>query len=306
MTDDGTHEDQWFDGDIDFTIAKGVSDPELLPALRDYFVGRVESRIEIDRTELNRCIDCHKLSKSDAESLFAGLVLNGVANQKGSGPSFADYSFTVECEAAARILESQWIARAVLEEAGVTEKTSKSPHVKLTATFPPGIHGGKVTDVRPLSSDLRKLFFDADSVVRIANPYFDPNPSVVGDIASLANRGVTTKILTRETESASSKLVSALNGVYEGIDPENRYRLRVRDLYERDDETGRQAYATHAKVVIADRDLCYLGSANLTDTSLSNNFELGVILRGERVETAIQVFDTVFDFARDVELPLED
>jgi cardiolipin synthase/putative cardiolipin synthase len=161
-----------------------------------------------------------------------------------------------------------------------------------------------MTDVRPLSSDLRKLFFDADSVVRIANPYFDPNPSVVGDIASLPNRGVTTKILTRETESASPKLVSALNSVYEQIAPENRHRLRIRDLYEQDDETGRQAYATHAKVVIADESLCYLGSANLTDMSLSNNFELGVILRGETVKTAVDVFDAAFGFARDVKLPL--
>jgi cardiolipin synthase/putative cardiolipin synthase len=231
-------------------------------------------------------------------------VLNGVANQKGGGQSFADYSFIVECGPAARVLESQRIAKVALDEAGVTAETNESSQVELTATFPPGIHEERMSDVRPLSSDLRKLFFDADSVVRIANPYFDPNPSVVGDIASLANRGVTTRILTRETESASSKLVSALNSVYEGTDPENRHRLRVRDLYERDDETGRQAYATHAKVVIADRDICYLGSANLTDTSLSNNFELGVLLQGKTVKVAVDVFDAVFDLAREVKLPL--
>jgi cardiolipin synthase/putative cardiolipin synthase len=304
MTDDGPPSNEWFNEDIDFTIARGVSDPEVLPILRDHFAERQESRIDIDRTELNRSIDRHRLSKSDAESLFTGLVLNGVAKQKGSGPSFADYSFTVECEAAARVLESQRIARAALEEAGVTEETSESLHVELTATFPPGIHGGGIADVRPLSSDLRKMFFDADSVVRIANPYFDPSPSVVGDIASLPNRGITTKILTRETESASPKLVSALNSVYERTDPGNRHRLRVRDLYERNDETGRQAYATHAKLVVADKNLCYLGSANLTDMSLSNNFELGVLLRGETVEAAVDVFDAVFDFAREVNLPL--
>lgn len=304
MIDDGTPSDEWFDDNLDFTIAWGVSDSELLPLLRNYFAERPESFIEINRTELNRSIECHSLSKSDAESLFTGLVLNGVAKQKGNGTSFADYSFTVGCDAAARILEGQRIARAALEEAGVTDETSKSSDVELTATLPPEIHGEGMTDVRPLSSDLRKLFFDADSVVRIANPYFDPNPSVMGDIASLANRGITTKILTRETESASSKLVSALNSVHERIDPENRHRLTVRDLYERDDETGRQAYATHAKVAIADRDLCYLGSANLTDTSLSNNFELGVLLRGESVGIAIDVFDTVFDFSREVKLPL--
>lgn len=304
MIDDGEPSDEWFNNDLDFTIARGVSDSELLPLLRDYFAERSERLIQINRTELNRSIERHRLSKSDAESLFTGLVLNGVADQKRSGVSFADYSFTVECEAAARILEGQRIARAALEEAGVTEKTSRGPDVELTATFPPGIHRKGMTNVRPLSSDLRKLFFNADSVVRIANPYFDPNPSVVGDIASLANRGVTTKILTRETGSASSKLISTLNSVHERVNPGNRHLLRVRDLYESDDETGRQAYATHAKIAIADRDICYLGSANLTDMSLSNNFELGILLQGETVGAALDVFDVVFDFAKKVKLPL--
>ncbi len=294
----------WFDFEIDFTIAQGVSDAGLLPALRDYFAERSERSIEVDRTELNSSLDAGQLTKTDAESLFTGLVLSGVANQKGGGRSFADYSFTVNCEPAARVLEAQRIARAALDEVGTKSRRNRTPEVELTATFPPGIDHSVLTDVRPLSDDLRRLFFDADSVVRIANPYFDPKPSVVGDIASLANRGVETKILTRETESGSSNLVSALNSVYEEVDPPNRHRLKVRDLYERDDETGRQAYATHAKIAISDSEVCYLGSANLTDTSLSNNFELGVLLRGENVDVAIEVFDAIFDFAGEVELPL--
>ncbi|WP_169802679.1 phospholipase D-like domain-containing protein [Halalkalicoccus paucihalophilus] len=280
-----------------------MSDAKLLLALRDYFTGCSEQNIEVDRAKLNRSLDA-ELTKSDAESLFTGLVLSRVANQKRRGRSFADYSFMVECEPAARVLETQRIARAALEEARTKSWRSQTPDAELTATFPPEITDEVLTNVRPLSDDLRTLFFGADSLVRIANPYFDPNPSVVGDIASLANRGVKTKILTRETNSASLNLVSALNSVYEGIDPPNRHRLKVRDLYERDGETGRQAYATHAKIAIADSEVCYIGSANLTDTSLSNNFELGVLLRGENVKVATEVFDTVFDFAREVKLPI--
>lgn len=303
MTDDDDQSrNKWFDDDVDFTIARGVADVELLSALRDYFTACPEEQVEIDRTKLGTSLkDGLRLSKSDAESLFTGLVLNGVAEQTGGGRSFADYSFTVDCAPAARVLESQRIARSALDEAG--NRGSELTLTELTATFPPGITGERITDVRPLSSDLRKLFFDAESVVRIANPYFDPTPSVVGDIASLANRGVTTKILTRETESASSNLVSALNSIYEKVDSANRHRLRVRDLYKRD-ESGYQAYATHAKIAIADSDLCYIGSANLTDTSLSNNFELGVLLRGENVDSVVNVFDAVFDFSREVKLPL--
>ena len=296
--------EDWFYTELDFTIAQGVSDPGLLPALRDYFGDHSETSIVIDREKLNNSLDPGQLTKSDAESLFTGLVLNGVAKQEGGGQSFADYSFAVECGPAARVLETQRIARAALDEAEQKSRRSQATGLELTATFPPSIDARVVSGVRPLSDDLRKLFFDADSVVRIANPYFDPNPSVLGDIASLANRGIETKILTRETESGGSNLVSALNSVYKEVEPRNRHRLKIRDLYEVDDETGRQAYATHAKIAVADDKVCYLGSANLTDTSLSNNFELGVLLRGEKVGVAIEVFDAVFDFAREVKLPL--
>lgn len=300
-----TDGNEWSDSDLDFTIASGVSDPELLSALRDYFAEQTEQSIQIDRWKLNTALrDQTELSKSDAESLFTGLVLSGVATQEEYSGSFADYSFRVQCEEAARVLENQRIARAAIDEIGVEDETFSDESAELTATFPPGIDGDGITRVRTLSSDLRNLCFDADTVVRIANPYFDPNPSIVGDIAGLSNRGIETRILTRETASASRDLVSALNGIYGEIEPANRHQLQVRDLYKRHDETGRQAYATHAKVAITDRDVCYIGSANLTPTSLSDNFELGVLLRGENVEIAADVFDTVFEFAREVGLPL--
>lgn len=304
MTDSGLPPDEWFAPELDFTVARSISDRGLIAALRDYFAEQSESRIEVDRRELNEALDGYRLSKSDAEPLFTGLVVNGVADQASSKRSFADYSFLVECEPASKVLEGQRVARAALEDVGWTNRDPDELHTELTATFPPAISRDRISAIRPLSTEIRQLLFDADDVVRIANPYFDPTPAVVGDVASLANRGVETRILTRETESASSNLKSTLNSIHERIDSHHRHRLKVRDLYERDTETGQQAYATHAKIAIADRDLCYLGSANLTDTSLSNNFELGVLLRGENVDVAVDLFDTVFNFARTVELPL--
>jgi cardiolipin synthase/putative cardiolipin synthase len=79
-----------------------------------------------------------------------------------------------------------------------------------------------------------------------------------------------------------------------------REHLEVRELFHRDVRTGRQAYATHAKMLVVDRQLCYIGSANLTVTSLSSNFELGIVLEGPEVATATAVFDAVFDAATPV------
>lgn len=47
----------------------------------------------------------------------------------------------------------------------------------------------------------------------------------------------------------------------------------------------------HAKVIAADRHTALLGSANLTDRALSDNIELGVVLRDPRlVEPLIEHF----------------
>ena len=127
--------------------------------------------------------------------------------------------------------------------------------------------------------------------------------TVIGDLASLPGRGVETRILTRETASAAGPR-EVLNDIFERIPEHRRQLFAVRDLFQRDSKTGRQAVATHAKVVIADEELCYIGSANLTRTSLSSNFELGVILRGEFVSDVADVFDQVFNSAESVRLPV--
>jgi cardiolipin synthase/putative cardiolipin synthase len=293
------------DDPVDFTIAQGMSRAAQINTLQHYFQQLDRGVIETDRQELNSTLpaDSH-LSKQDAEILFTGLSMNGAATQSRSAASFADYTFNIDSERAAEVLDYQSVARIALEDAGALDKDGTADTVTLTGTFPPDMNEDELSDVRSLSGDIRRLFFDAETIVRIANPYFDSSPSVVGDIAGLVNRGVTTKILTRETESAGDNLKSALNSIHAAIDDTNRRNLQIRDLYKFDSQTGTQSYATHAKIAIADREVCYLGSANLTQTSLKSNFELGVLVRGKMVGTAIGVFDTVFDHASRVSLPL--
>jgi phosphatidylserine/phosphatidylglycerophosphate/cardiolipin synthase-like enzyme len=43
---------------------------------------------------------------------------------------------------------------------------------------------------------------------------------------------------------------------------------------------------SHAKVFIADESYGYIGSANLTDTGLLNNLEMGVVVRGPIAQAA--------------------
>lgn len=48
---------------------------------------------------------------------------------------------------------------------------------------------------------------------------------------------------------------------------------------------------SHAKVVIADRERAYIGSANLTNAGLTTNFEIGVLITGASARTAHRLWD---------------
>jgi phosphatidylserine/phosphatidylglycerophosphate/cardiolipin synthase-like enzyme len=59
-----------------------------------------------------------------------------------------------------------------------------------------------------------------------------------------------------------------------------------------------QMYQLHAKTILADDALAYIGSANFTDTSLHYNFELGLLTEDRAVITRLHaIFDYVFGFA---------
>ncbi len=59
-----------------------------------------------------------------------------------------------------------------------------------------------------------------------------------------------------------------------------------------------QMYQLHAKMILADDVMAYIGSANFTDTSLHYNFELGLVTEDRAVITRLHaIFDYVFGFA---------
>jgi phosphatidylserine/phosphatidylglycerophosphate/cardiolipin synthase-like enzyme len=56
----------------------------------------------------------------------------------------------------------------------------------------------------------------------------------------------------------------------------------------------------HAKVFLADSKMAYLGSANMTQASLSVSMELGTLLKGQSVKTLVSVVDAILAIAPQV------
>lgn len=302
MTDGGSSEDNREEICSNFTVARHFDDPDRVVAIRDVLSMVGQNRIS--RSDINRHVES-PLTAREAASLFTCLQKNDAARQvSSSGVGFADNTFEIRRTIAVRVLTQQ--AAAIAAGSSRRHNTGDETTATFVATLPGGFDPNSVVvrSIPAIADTIRGQVFNASSSVRIANPYFDPSLELVSDLASLPRRGIDTRILTRETEGSGSDARTALNAMWDQIDPDARERLEVRDLYEWDELRGGQAFATHAKTVIVDDSVCYVGSANLTDTSLSTNFEFGVVVSGELVSDAIAVFDEVFEYSRAVELPI--
>lgn len=75
--------------------------------------------------------------------------------------------------------------------------------------------------------------------------------------------------------------------------------IRVFDYsIRRADGVGRETF--HAKVLLCDRHLAYIGSSNMTSASLEHSMEMGVVLEGHAAAIVAEVLDAVLAAATQV------
>lgn len=284
-----------------FAVVRQFDDLDRVVAIRDTIL--TLDRRDVTRADVDQGLET-PLTTREAAALFTCLQKNGAATQSQvNEQGFAAYTFEIDPPEVNRVLTQQ---AAVIAADSRSLQTDQDDSVEFVATLPGGFEStsARVRSIPDIASTIRNQVFDADSSVRIANPYFDPSLELVSDLASLPRRGVETQLLTRETADEDGDTRTTLNKMWDLIDEEHRDNFEVRDLYRWDESQGSQAFATHAKIVIVDNRVCYVGSANLTDTSLSTNFEFGVVVEGDIVGDAVTVFDEVFEYSYPVDLPI--
>lgn len=284
----------------DFTVATTISDETLIAAVAGA-VGQVDDDTSIfSAADLRDTLDAdHSLSAVEMEAVFVGLILNEVAERIGNASSLTEDSLVVEIDRAEAVLTEQAAARRLLdrrEENGLGEQRDQQSdsdrRSTLVATVPHELEIKHPESVDDLDARLRAAMLDAENTIRVATPYFDPGHPTVEALHGLPERGLNTRILTRGVEPGTDRY-DVLESMVEALDAEGRERVNVAELFVKDD-SGRQAYATHAKLVVVDGTTCYLGSANFTATNLSSNFEVGMMTSASDAEVAAQLFDKVF------------
>ena len=130
----------------------------------------------------------------------------------------------------------------------------------------------------------RRLLETARKSLKIFSPYVDNSFTGMAQAAKVPIQVVTT---LREAKMKSSPVLERFA---------TTRPLAVRYLCEKQGKS--QMYQLHAKMILADGDRAYLGSANFTDTSLHYNFELGLYTEDPEVLPRLHaLFDYVFDYA---------
>jgi putative cardiolipin synthase len=159
-------------------------------------------------------------------------------------------------------------------------------------------------DERPnqLALELERLIDDAESEVVVVTAYLVPTPELEAAVERLRDRGVALKILTNSLRSNNHL---AAHAAYRGhLDRLIEYGA---DVYEvRASAADRGLYmqlpvdnkelGLHAKLMLIDDDLAFVGSCNFDSRSLNLNTEAGLIIESEAVNRALREHLSV-DFA---------
>jgi phosphatidylserine/phosphatidylglycerophosphate/cardiolipin synthase-like enzyme len=171
--------------------------------------------------------------------------------------------------------------------AGSDDAPGERRPVDLVLSLPTLIRGPVETRLPGvLTTDLvfRRLLESARKSLKIFSPYVDNSFTGMAQAARVPIQVVTT---LRDAKMKSSPVLERFA---------TTRPLAVRYLCEKQGKT--QMYQLHAKMILADDAMAYLGSANFTDTSLHYNFELGIYIEDREVLQGLHaLFDYVFEYA---------
>lgn len=291
----------------DYTAAAVITNPKRLAHVRDVINSLDNDTASINKEHLNHLIlqhteETHGLNPIEFNAVMACLSNNAAAIESKTTPAgYSEYTFEINPPAAARVLDQQLIAATAQTNLNDTDADDTS--VQLVATLPQHIERQVTNSTNRIHLSLRRQVMSATNTVRISNPYFDPDQSIIQDLAALPKRNVQLRLLTREAagEHADEDTLEAITQLVRELDIDHIENVAVRDFYETTD-TGKQTGAVHAKLISIDDDKCYIGSANLTALNLSGNFEIGVLVEGPLVSEINEVFDAMFETAEHVPL----
>ena len=138
----------------------------------------------------------------------------------------------------------------------------------------------------------------------ILSPYFVPGKSGVEFVQQLTDRGVRVRILTNSLASTDVSIVHAGYSRYrKGLLRAGAELYELNQITSKDDRRAwsrgkieRARSSLHAKAFAVDGEIAFIGSLNLDARSVSQNTEIGVVIRSPEIAGALaKAFDDQID-----------
>ena len=148
----------------------------------------------------------------------------------------------------------------------------------------------------------REIIISAKDVIRICSPFMQKNvlngdsfPDLKQLIVDALKRNVEIKLLSRELFQRRSEEIQWIIDIADDLGKSDNFRIVDYHLLSED---GTILSSTHAKLLIADYNMAYVGSAELRRNSLIANFEVGCLVKGPQVFGICELFDLMFSKGR--------
>lgn len=144
----------------------------------------------------------------------------------------------------------------------------------------------------------KTLIESSVDIIRICSPFMqsdvideDAFPELTSCISNAFNRNVKIKILTRDLKTRGDREIAWIRNLAKYLKKENN--LSIVD-YHLLDGSGKILSSIHAKLIISDDKMAYVGSAELRKNSLIANIEVGCLICGPQVSGLCEIFDTMY------------
>lgn len=226
---------------------------------------------------------------SDEEALvaFNALCDLGVLERDGSRYSFNRSRF----EATERFRDGIRSAIAILSD----RSNDPTPSTQLCVSLPPNLSPAAEQVIHESSSDLRSSLLDvvvsAKESLIVASPFWDA--ATTSEMVSLVRKklasGLQVWLLGRFSRDLSAEVKSQLSKIAD------QPGCAILSWFE---GAGTETQTFHFKAISADRgQRGYVGSANMTVSSLRSRMELGVILTGAAASQLDRILRVVLTMA---------
>jgi cardiolipin synthase C len=191
----------------------------------------------------------------------------------------------------ARKVQLNWVPATVLADQPAKIASESSPEEEVT-----------------IANDIAELMRSAKQELLIISPYFIPGKQGVALISELIGRGVRVRILTNSLASTDSPLVDIGYARYRvsllklGVDL-REMRPKLGQRHSRFHPFRSSNASLHAKSLVIDQKIVFIGSLNMDERSARINSELGLVISS--TEIARQVTNLLDDLSTDSSYKLQ-